>query len=329
MPTWHPRLGNTGDDAYRWGMDNLINAGTSAYSSPPTLAQVNAGSGLNQIIAETKRQGGGASLSYTDPDTLMATGFFNDMKTAIDTLRSSLGRPAFPWAAWPISTEMLIRDQHLFELRKALAEPLTVNASAVFQVHAQDAVPQPNEPPYPPTASKSCYSGTTATFANGWYWAWYFMGQEKWNVSWVARAFANFTIPPGISGASARLRFLIRRDAISPYCDFTDYNLELYRLDTAIPVPSTQAEIDAAWAAPRTLVASENIGVLCPERNVVYEREFVLDGLSSGDLTLLFANSGELAGLQPVRSPDFPYVECKNADVYRYSGAVYTRLVFE
>jgi len=329
MPTWSPRVGASGEDAYRWGVNNLVNAETTAYSTPPTLAQVNAGSGLNQILAELKRQGGGAGLGYTSTANLLGVTFLNALKGGVDALRTSLGRGVFPWTVWPISNVLLLRDQHLYELRRALVEPVVVNASTAFYIQGQDLVDKTLEPPYPPLSAKTCTSGNYVYVDNGYYWIYVFMGQDRMNMSRVARSYLNFTVPAGISNASARLRLYVRRDVTSPYQDFTDYSVEVWKLNTAVAVPGSQAQIDAVWAAPRTHLVSINVGLLCPARELYYEVEFPLSGLSTGALTLLFANSGETAGQRPNRSPTLPHVENKIFEVNRLYNSVYARLIFD
>ena len=329
MPTWNPRVGDSGEDQYHWGTDHLIEAGTSAYSNPPTLPQVNAGSGLNQIVAETKRQGGGGGLTYTNTSALMGVSWLNAAKDAIDALRVAKGRGPYAWTVWPISTAALVSDQHLYELRRALVEPIVVNAATAFSIRGRNLAIVPQEPPYPPTNAKTCSVVDNPLFINGWYWLYLFMGQEKDNASDVARAFLNFTIPSGISNATARFRLYLRRDYWHGNCDFTDYAVELYRLDTAIPVPSTQQQIDEAWAAAKTLVSSVGVATLCPARATYYEREFTISGLSTGALTICFANSGEIAGIRPNRDDSRVYVEFKHVEAFRLYNGVYARLIFE
>jgi hypothetical protein len=54
--TWNPRRGSSGNDRYTFPDDTAIKVGSSSYSSPPTIDEVNAGSGINQIIAEYNRR---------------------------------------------------------------------------------------------------------------------------------------------------------------------------------------------------------------------------------------------------------------------------------
>jgi hypothetical protein len=57
---WNPRVGATGNDRYRWPSNIPLYAGTpeSFYADParPTLAEVNASEGWNQMVAEMNRR---------------------------------------------------------------------------------------------------------------------------------------------------------------------------------------------------------------------------------------------------------------------------------
>lgn len=60
LVTWNPRVGATGTDRYRWPAELPLYAGTPAsfYANPdrPTLAEVNASEGWNQMVAEINRR---------------------------------------------------------------------------------------------------------------------------------------------------------------------------------------------------------------------------------------------------------------------------------
>ena len=111
-----------------------------------------------------------------------------------------------------------------------------------------------------------------------------------------------------------------------------DYDVDLYSLDTAIAVPSTNAEINAAWSASMTLQDAIAVATLCPSRNTYYEREFTLSGLTGGPLTLCLANSGEIAQIRPNRNNGVPswleYVEDKHAQAMQVYNGTYAKLVF-
>ena len=54
---WNPRRGDTEDDRYYWPEDvKLFSGPTDIYSDPPTIEEVNSGSGINQFIAELWRR---------------------------------------------------------------------------------------------------------------------------------------------------------------------------------------------------------------------------------------------------------------------------------
>ncbi|MCK6470889.1 MAG: hypothetical protein L6R28_04005 [Planctomycetes bacterium] len=328
MANWTPRQGGAGEALIHWGVQNLINGGTSVYSNPPTQAQVDAGSGINQIVAELKRQGGGGSVGYTNTTTRMGVTYLNSIKTAIDALRTAQGWPAYSWTVWPISATALLSDQHLYEMRKAVTGPLIVSASASFFIQSRSFSTITQEPPYPPTGTRQVGTPVNPLLVNGFYWEFIFFGQDRQRTSSDARAYLNFAIPAGVSNATARLRLYMRRDFTNSNCDFTDYDMQVYRLDSPIPVPSTQAQIDAAWNAAKTLIVAQNIGILCPARAIRYENEFIIPSLSTGDLTLLFANSGEIAGQKPVRNDALPFVEYKHTEIYRTFNSINARLIF-
>jgi len=328
MANWTPRQGVAGEALIHWGVQNLINAGTSVYSNPPTQVQVDAGSGINQIVAELKRQGGGGSVAYTNTTTRMGVTYLNSIKTAIDALRTAQGWPAYVWTVWPISAGVLLSDQHLYELRKGVTSPLIVNASASFFIQSRSFSTITQEPPYPPTGTRQVGTPVNPLLVNGFYWEFIFFGQDKQRASNIARAYLNFTIPAGVTNATARLRLYMRRDFTNANCDFTDYDMQVYRLDTAIAVPSTQVQIDAAWNAAKTIITAQNIGTLCPARATHYENEFIIPSLSTGNLTLLFANSGEIAGQKPIRNESLPFVQYKHVDIYRTFSGINARLLF-
>ena len=60
LVVWNPRIGETGDDRYKWPPDLPLHAGTpsTGFEDPlnPTIEEVNAAEGLNQIVAEIRRR---------------------------------------------------------------------------------------------------------------------------------------------------------------------------------------------------------------------------------------------------------------------------------
>lgn len=56
VTTWSPRVGPTGDDKYNLPDESDVDKGVSVFSSPPTVAELNAASGINQIIAAYNRR---------------------------------------------------------------------------------------------------------------------------------------------------------------------------------------------------------------------------------------------------------------------------------
>jgi len=138
--TWSPRKDTTGDDRYYLGADPVYNAGTeewtslplelpagaSDYSSTPTIAEISARTGMNQLIAEIKRQetvlsGGGTVPSYKNAsDKILATDY-NNLKTCIINLRSILNYSVFTWTlSTAVANSTEIKNIHFMELRKAV-----------------------------------------------------------------------------------------------------------------------------------------------------------------------------------------------------------------
>lgn len=134
--TWSPRIGATGDDRYNVNPETLIAAGSSTYSDPPTITEINAGTDLNQIIAECNRRTHGShdadyysnSANFITPRTALsyiAVGdritftILSTIQTRIDSIRSTEGSTAYSWSA--VASVQQVKIQHLYELRNALA----------------------------------------------------------------------------------------------------------------------------------------------------------------------------------------------------------------
>lgn len=142
--TWSPRLGSSGDDLYNisgarkidgttdTGAPTMAIAGdSSGFSTIPTIAQLNASSGFNQIIGYYNRRAGnwntlkGTSLTimpYVSQDTEPTALNFTDLLTNISTLMSSEGFQSVS-LAWPNTTpttgQLCYGDFYAY-LRKAL-----------------------------------------------------------------------------------------------------------------------------------------------------------------------------------------------------------------
>ena len=136
--TWSPRVGATGDDRYDPGNAMRIAAGTASgtFSDPPTITQVNAASGINQVIAEIRRRCWGTSpasywitpgdLSGLAPSWCPTSGkylytTFNTLKSAVDSIRTTEGQSAFSWSEYPLASADRTVRAIVTELRKALA----------------------------------------------------------------------------------------------------------------------------------------------------------------------------------------------------------------
>lgn len=136
--TWSPRVGATGDDRYNVPADSVIEAGSSSYSDPPTLEEVNAGSGVNQIIAEHNRRcafydassvlclgsgASGATIGYVSSNTVITAAAFSTWRTNINTVMAVENKAAFSWTSPSPAAQVKIRKDSgaVFDMRKALA----------------------------------------------------------------------------------------------------------------------------------------------------------------------------------------------------------------
>jgi len=130
--TWSPRRGTSGDDRYDVPDNTHFEAGDYAgYSDPPTLAEVNAGSGLNQIIAEYKRRriksddmaviswATTDDINYVDVNDVKRATHYTDLQTQIYNLRKFEVQSIFSFTSIVINDP--VKMQHILELRKALA----------------------------------------------------------------------------------------------------------------------------------------------------------------------------------------------------------------
>jgi hypothetical protein len=138
--TWSPRVGASGDDRYDPG-EARVAAGTASgtFSDPPTLAQVNAATGMNQVVAEILRRCWGSSpastwlvpglMSGITPSWFPTSGRIKQsgnpwdlLKSDIDDIRTCEELSAYSWSGYPTITagERIARETVL-HLRKALA----------------------------------------------------------------------------------------------------------------------------------------------------------------------------------------------------------------
>jgi len=142
LVTWSDRVGASGDNKYNMlgatkldgsvdtGNPTRIYAGTSTFSSPPTIAEINAAGGINQVIAlfnrrvsqlNTLRNGSIVSaFSYQASDTRVTTAALSALFTAINNLR--VGEGFATYASFPsLSANTVMKGSALAHARKALA----------------------------------------------------------------------------------------------------------------------------------------------------------------------------------------------------------------
>jgi hypothetical protein len=141
LVTWAPAIGGSGDDLYNvpgavtlggsqdTGNPTLIEAGdASGFSSPPTIAEINASSGLNQVIGLLNRRialynaAYGTSymsaLSYLTQTKISATALAA-INTKIGVLRAAEGFSVYTFPT-DIASAKIIKGVHLANMRKAL-----------------------------------------------------------------------------------------------------------------------------------------------------------------------------------------------------------------
>jgi hypothetical protein len=110
------------------GNQSLVADGGSSFSTIPTIAEINASAGLNQVIGLVNRRMKNYNAAFGTTMTPLAylTGTkikaadFTAIKTAIDLVRTTEGFAAY--GSWPanMTAGKLIKGVHLAHMRKAL-----------------------------------------------------------------------------------------------------------------------------------------------------------------------------------------------------------------
>ena len=129
--TWAPRRGDTGDDQYDVADDCGIAAGDAgAFSATPTIEEIEASSGLNQVVALANRRllqfktrfGGTAltALPYFTSETRYARTAWNNLETRIKSIRTLEGFDNTGLFATAHAAGDRIARTHILALRKAL-----------------------------------------------------------------------------------------------------------------------------------------------------------------------------------------------------------------
>lgn len=135
--TYAPRVGSSGDDRYTLPSESRINYGdNSGFSSPPTISQINASSGINQIIGEINLRtyvynsgvGSAETLSYVAANAKITSAKIKAIADEIVSLNdvdkaalnpSSAFTNYDDWAA--ANSEIRIDANDIYEMRKNLA----------------------------------------------------------------------------------------------------------------------------------------------------------------------------------------------------------------
>jgi len=144
VTAWNPRCGVTGDDLYAMPADRYDwPAGPSdIYSSMPTWAEINAGQGINQIIAVLRKIGvSAATVPYVVAGETIKASTFVTIRSQINTWRTANRMSAFAWATANPAVSAIIQPDIIREIRKALSVerfwlPFTEPDS--YQVHRGD-----------------------------------------------------------------------------------------------------------------------------------------------------------------------------------------------
>ena len=176
LVTWSPRIGATGDDKYNVPAATVLAAGSTAgYSATPTIAEINAGSGLNQIVAAVKRRirtyNSLFGTSITEPSyvssaaNVISSGDFGSIQSAINDVRENEGFAAYTYSS---TYSGLLVSNHIAQLRKALTIDGTLKvgeATGVFPSYIKSGYNR-TDSPYG-TATSEAFSASNILTAIG------------------------------------------------------------------------------------------------------------------------------------------------------------------
>jgi hypothetical protein len=128
LVTWAPAIGGGGADKYDPPASSTINYGdTSGFSATPTIAQLNATSGINQVIGLYNRRAlncnalTGSALAtqaYLGGNRVRASDL-TTLRTRINTMRAAEGFAAYSFVA-PLAANGTITGAVIAELRASL-----------------------------------------------------------------------------------------------------------------------------------------------------------------------------------------------------------------
>ena len=316
LVTWAPRVGSTGDDVYNvpggTKLDGSVDTGgpctvqagdSSGFSATPTVAQLNASSGINQVIGLYNRRAlmfnaafgtSLATIAYIVSGTMPKATDFTNILTKINTLRGGSAGTNEGWTggnlAWPISTPTAgqpIMGHHLAFLRKALAISGTMvcnNGGAKMWQYTR------NDSPYGTGTSESQTSN-----------AGFNVGQITGPPITRSRTICNFRVPDfvsaGLTSATLGIQFT------SPSAGSPAWNYNVYSANSDVSAPSlTPAYGGTYYTANSALEGSFN-ATLGTAQNLSITAAHV-QSRANGYMGFLCVSSREFAGTVATATED-------------------------
>ena len=122
LTTWTPAIGGGGADKYDIAADAKWGAGSASFSGTPTIAEINASSHVNQIIALYNRRAiaqGKTQIAYVAADAKFPLSIITLLQAGINILLPAEGFPTFSFTTPAAQTKPL--GTTIGELRRALA----------------------------------------------------------------------------------------------------------------------------------------------------------------------------------------------------------------
>ena len=123
LVTWSPAVGGSGTDRYDLPAGSYVPAGSSSFSSTPTISEINSSSGINQIIGLINRRGklfvsGWSDLTYVAAGDKITKTKYDSIKTKIGTLRT--GEHFSTYTLPTVTTGTPFTANVISELRRSL-----------------------------------------------------------------------------------------------------------------------------------------------------------------------------------------------------------------
>lgn len=164
MIVWNPRISGVGNDRYIIPDLRRVQYGGTSYSDIPTIAELNAGSDINQVIALIRRRAKiwnaqyGTTLSFPSYMTTAQRRIKNDdlnfLRTTINAVRVAEGASSYSFT--PIVSGKKILEDQITELRKALA----IYGTYVLPYVTSDVIYVREDNPYLTMISESIAAGS-------------------------------------------------------------------------------------------------------------------------------------------------------------------------